>query len=722
MTGARPADILRQLEEPAPTDRDLLARFVRERDQSAFRELVIRHGPVVLGVCRRVTCHRQDAEDAFQATFLILARKASSIRKPEVIGSWLHGVALRVAQTARRSALRRRRWEAVVSVMPDQPTSPSAAALDLSPILDEELASLPSLYRDAIMLCDLRGITREEAAAVLGVPEGTLSSRLANGRKKLAARLAKRGITLSVAAIPTTLSTAQAAIVPSELLAKTCVLVADWMAGGAIPKPITKLTEGGMLVRKTLMIGAFTASVAVFGVIYAAQPVPNPPTDIHQPLAVATKSEVADQPIPDSNPKPGDKSAVFSSKPKLREIFDVNLIGFRTVYWNPQGTRLAIAGRELTGIPVGGVNGKGGGGMRRGPTVMCTLTLNSRETPIIFHPSNNSQLTGYSADGKYLVTTINEDQLVSGIHRLDLWEEKDQSRPVPGPRIVNSHSIDLDSTEMHGFAFSPDGKTFRTVEIEWNPDRSNVKNLNVVEMDATTGKPIKSLLKVSPDPKLFLNVEFFDGKRLAVIEGGEKVTLYDVDRSTKLSSFTLKTEKPKDPAPDNSPGGPGVQGLGTRPPGFRGPGMPGGPYGPGGSFGFVPIQSFSENGRLLIHSYGIGEASVINTETGAELPALEKKQNLLLKPGRHAFGANGQLLACMGELYAEEKMSDRMSIAQGNTLLRVWDTHSGKLLKTWTISANVDVAFNPVRPILAVLEPNGSDGTRVGFWDFSFPP
>src|ERR1700722_2612335 len=106
MTGARPADILRQLEEPAQTDRDLLARFVRERDQSAFRELVIRHGPGVLAVCRRVTCAGQDAEDAFQAVFLILARKASSIRKPEVLGSWLHGVALRVAQTARRSALR----------------------------------------------------------------------------------------------------------------------------------------------------------------------------------------------------------------------------------------------------------------------------------------------------------------------------------------------------------------------------------------------------------------------------------------------------------------------------------------------------------------------------------------------------------------------------------------------------------------------------------------
>jgi len=196
MTGARPAYILRQLEEPASTDRDLLARFVQERDQSAFRELVIRHGPVVLGVCRRVTCHRQDAEDAFQAVFLILAQKAPSIRKPEVIESWLHGVALRVAQTARRSVLRRRRREVAVSAMPDTPIPPVEAIFEQSPILDEELAALPSWYRDAIILCDLRGASREEAAAALGVPEGTLSSRLASGRKKLAARLTKRGIAL----------------------------------------------------------------------------------------------------------------------------------------------------------------------------------------------------------------------------------------------------------------------------------------------------------------------------------------------------------------------------------------------------------------------------------------------------------------------------------------------------------------------------------------------
>src|ERR1700759_1381057 len=119
MIAGRPSEILRQLEECKTPDRELLARFVRDRDQSAFAELVRRHGPVVLGVCRRVTGHPQDAEDAFQAVFLILARKAAAIRNPDLLGNWLYGAAVRVAQTARRSSTRRRAREVSVNAMPD---------------------------------------------------------------------------------------------------------------------------------------------------------------------------------------------------------------------------------------------------------------------------------------------------------------------------------------------------------------------------------------------------------------------------------------------------------------------------------------------------------------------------------------------------------------------------------------------------------------------------
>src|SRR5262252_4534890 len=119
MTG--PVEILRRLEQAGPADRELLARFVRQRDQSAFAELVRRHGPVVFGVCRRVTGHPQDAEDAFQAVFLVLARKAAAIGKPDLLGNWWYGVAVRVARKARRSAARRHAREIAVAIMPDPP-------------------------------------------------------------------------------------------------------------------------------------------------------------------------------------------------------------------------------------------------------------------------------------------------------------------------------------------------------------------------------------------------------------------------------------------------------------------------------------------------------------------------------------------------------------------------------------------------------------------------
>ena len=201
MTG--PAELLRRLDQAGPSDRELVARFVAQHDHGAFEELVRRHGPVVFGVCRRVTGHSQDAEDAFQAVFLVLARKARRIGNPDLLGNWLYGVAVRVARKARRSAARRLAREVQVTTMPEPPDirglTPPGSPSDFEPILDEELAALPAWYRDAILLCDVRGVSREEAAMLLGVPEGTLSSRLANGRKKLAARLTRRGIALSTA-------------------------------------------------------------------------------------------------------------------------------------------------------------------------------------------------------------------------------------------------------------------------------------------------------------------------------------------------------------------------------------------------------------------------------------------------------------------------------------------------------------------------------------------
>src|SRR5262249_49477835 len=147
--------------------------FVTRRDEAAFEVLVRRHGPMVLGVCRRLLRHPQDAEDAFQVTFLVLARKAKAIGQPDLLGNWLYGTAYRAALEVK--AARQRAKERQVSPMPEPVMVEEADVWrELRPILDQELNRLPDRYRVAVVLCDLEGGTRREVAGRLGIPEGTL--------------------------------------------------------------------------------------------------------------------------------------------------------------------------------------------------------------------------------------------------------------------------------------------------------------------------------------------------------------------------------------------------------------------------------------------------------------------------------------------------------------------------------------------------------------------
>jgi RNA polymerase sigma-70 factor (ECF subfamily) len=167
-------------------------RFASERDEEAFAVLVRRHGPLVLGVCRRVLGAAPDAEDAFQATFLVLARKAGSIRDPHLLGSWLYGVASRIARKARRAANKRQAREQQLNGRVACAASASADP-DLLPVLEEELRRLPEKIRAAVGLCYLEGKTNEEAARLLHWPTGTVKGRLARARCLLRQRLTRRG-------------------------------------------------------------------------------------------------------------------------------------------------------------------------------------------------------------------------------------------------------------------------------------------------------------------------------------------------------------------------------------------------------------------------------------------------------------------------------------------------------------------------------------------------
>src|SRR5262249_15867311 len=175
---------------------ELLERFLAANDGSAFTVLVERHGPMVLGVCRRALRHHHDAEDACQATFLVLARQVASVRKKTSLSSWLHGVACRTASNLRpEQHLRRPREQAV------EPHAPGGAGAGVSwlivqIILAEALEPLPERYRSPLVLCYLDGKTRDEAARQLGIRAGTLHGRLERGRERLRERLSARGLTL----------------------------------------------------------------------------------------------------------------------------------------------------------------------------------------------------------------------------------------------------------------------------------------------------------------------------------------------------------------------------------------------------------------------------------------------------------------------------------------------------------------------------------------------
>ncbi len=249
----------------------LLERFAADRDGPAFEALVARHGPMVLGTCRRILADPHDVEDAFQATFLVLARRAGSIHDGDRLGPWLHGVARRVAVRSRALGARRRARErpgaedrAISGPDPDP-----SEGLELRSAIDEELARLPEKYRAPMVLCYLEGMTHDEAALRLRWPVGTVRSRLAGARDRLRSRLTRRGLAPS-AAVPAALS---APALPEALLSATVRLAT---APGTVPAHVAGLAKGALVAMiwhklKAIAAVGLLAGLAVGGVGALAQ-------------------------------------------------------------------------------------------------------------------------------------------------------------------------------------------------------------------------------------------------------------------------------------------------------------------------------------------------------------------------------------------------------------------------------------------------------------------
>jgi RNA polymerase sigma factor (sigma-70 family) len=230
------------------TDGELLARFLSSRDDNALAALVRRHAPMVWGVCCRLLRNHHDAEDAFQATFLVLVRKAADV-PGQAVANWVHGVARQTAVRLRATAAKKGRRETQVVNMPE-PTVAEVRDADWKVALDEELSRLPDHYRGVLVLCDLEGMTRKETARQLGIPEGSVASRLARARVMLAKRLTQRGVVLSGGSVAAALSAgAVSASAPPALVASTIRAASLFAAGKAaatavISARVAALTKG----------------------------------------------------------------------------------------------------------------------------------------------------------------------------------------------------------------------------------------------------------------------------------------------------------------------------------------------------------------------------------------------------------------------------------------------------------------------------------------------
>jgi RNA polymerase sigma factor (sigma-70 family) len=267
------------------TDEELLEQFANRRGggaELAFAALVAKHGPMVLSVCRGLLRNPHDAEDAFQATFLVLALKAGSLRKPNLVGPWLHGVAHHTARRLRdRNARRKHREaEAAMSGMRTAENAggqqPRSASHDEIEALHEEIERLPERYRVAIVLCDLQGLTHQAAAQRLGRPVGTVSARLSRARERLKGQLSRRGLALPAGVVTAAIATSHASAMPATLVESTIKVAmtgSEGLTAGAVPASIASLSKGvlksmfltklKMMSATVLLAGATAGSVAV---------------------------------------------------------------------------------------------------------------------------------------------------------------------------------------------------------------------------------------------------------------------------------------------------------------------------------------------------------------------------------------------------------------------------------------------------------------------------
>jgi RNA polymerase sigma factor (sigma-70 family) len=470
-------------------DRFLLARFVADRSEAAFRELLRRHGPMVLGVCRSLLRQEQDAEDAFQATFLVLARKADSIRKHDAVGSWLHGVAYQVARNLLASRRRRRRREPRTSAMSVPDPLLDMSVRELHHAVTEELQRLPEKYRAALVLCYLEGRTQAEAARDLGCSEGVLRGRVNRGRAELQSRLKQRGLGPPLGLVGGLLPADRAVLRPEladATVAASLHYAAGGVAGGLVSAQVLHLADGvvkAMFAAKATLAGSLVValSVLVSTISVLARPAELPA----EPPAQATPTA----------PKPESEPMALSDEP--------------TVLWPVErqvwSTAFAPDGKTLVSV----------GGTPHRPSEIIFWDPLTGKARLRLREKSGSRSVTFSADGKTMATAD--------------WEEPTASVRDAATgrvlRVLHGHTAGV-----NGVAFSPDGQTLATAAF----DRT------VRLWDVATGR-LKNTLRGHTQDGVYAVAFSPDGKSLASCGADKTARVWDA--ATGKEKLTLTGHK-----------------------------------------------------------------------------------------------------------------------------------------------------------------------------------
>ncbi len=612
------------------TDSQLLHEFSVNQDQTAFTALVKRHGPMVLGVCRHVLHHEQDAEDAFQATFLVLARNAASVRKKEALAGWLHGVAYRMAMSKKRAAARRRIHEGRAKTMPQRSPPSELALREMQKILHEEIQRLPERYLAPFVMCFLEGQSRTEAARQLGLNEGTVRSRLSRAREQLRGRLSRRGVALSAllgaAAI---LADASNGAVPSLVVNSTVKAALAYAAGnaapGAISAEVAALVQGAskaMFYSKlkvaTALLLAVSVGTTAFGVlrhqILAAEPTEQKQVQQPEPATTTPQSTLKDV---FGDPLPRGALARLGTV-RFRHGAPVHFLAFppdgKTVISAANDRLVRVwdlaTGKELHRIGPGG-----------------EVESLAFRIPAVYGERLALVIAAVSKDGKLLATHFDEPTV-------ELWEV------ATGKKVG---SIPLGKFEVMGLAFAPNGKHLAIASL--------YGIVRVWDIDA--GKLVREFGKTPNVPYVLGGggaiVYAPDGKTLVSLVGEGSGAKLDEEISNAKYWTSIKFWDPE-------------TGRELRTVTVAG-------------FGGVVPPVFSPDGQLLAYAGGDCEIGLIKADTGVVLHKWRLAERLGGWPTL-AFAADST------KLYSR--------LVGSGERIREWDVKTGKELRQLGDSPPVD--------------------------------